>query len=312
MKISYPILVFALASFSPAGAQTVDKIRLINADTELPVAGFDPLVDGAVLDLRALPTRNLSIEAITIPATVGSVRFGYDGNPNFKTEGVAPYSFTGDSNGDFDPFTPTVGSHTVTATAFSGGGASGTASPTLTVNFTVTDGVPPEPPDPADSAVLQTPEKGIYGELKQWHRVTIAFERPASSENATPNPFLAYRLNVIFTHVSSGRTMTVPGYYAADGFAGETGADSGNIWRVGFAPPETGEWTYSAQFRTGSNIAVDDVSGAGVPATLDGNASGIVTGGFTVEDTDKEGPRQPVARCARVCRWPLSPVGRDG
>ena len=40
----------------------------------------------------------------------------------------------------------------------------------------------------------------ISGELKQWHKVTLDFEGPASSETADPNPFMDYRLDVTFHH----------------------------------------------------------------------------------------------------------------
>ena len=137
------------------------------------------------------------------------------------------------------------------------------------------------------SAALSTPSPGVYGELKKWHRVTIAFEGAATSENAKPNPFLDYRLDVIFTHPASGKKLTVPGYYAADGFAGETGADSGRIWRVHFSPPESGEWIYAATFVAGGNVATG--FGPGEPAPLNGNPLGAATGKFTVADTDKTG-----------------------
>ena len=39
----------------------------------------------------------------------------------------------------------------------------------------------------------------VSGELKVWHKVTMTFAGPSSSEKATPNPFLDYRLNVMFT-----------------------------------------------------------------------------------------------------------------
>jgi len=38
----------------------------------------------------------------------------------------------------------------------------------------------------------------ITGELKKWHKVTLTFTGPQTSENAEPNPFLDYRLNVTF------------------------------------------------------------------------------------------------------------------
>jgi len=36
----------------------------------------------------------------------------------------------------------------------------------------------------------------ISGELKKWHKVTLTFNGPETSETAKPNPFLYYRLNV--------------------------------------------------------------------------------------------------------------------
>ena len=57
----------------------------------------------------------------------------------------------------------------------------------------------------------------ITGELRQWHDVVLTFDGPQTSESATPNPFLHYRLDVTFT--KGARKYVVPGYYAADGNA---------------------------------------------------------------------------------------------
>jgi len=96
----------------------------------------------------------------------------------------------------------------------------------------------------------------VTGELKKWHKVTITFDGPETAETATPNPFLDYRMNVTFTHKQTGKAYLVPGYYAADGNASETSADSGNKWRVHFAPDKTGDWRYTVSFRKGDNVAV--------------------------------------------------------
>lgn len=143
---------------------------------------------------------------------------------------------------------------------------------------------------PPDSAAENTPSAGIYGETdgsgnyKKWHRVSIAFEGPNTNENATPNPFTDYRLNVTFTHPISGKTYTVPGYYAADGNAGETSASAGDIWRVHFAPDEIGAWNYAASFRTGTNVAVNASATAGTATSFDG-----ANGSFNVVASDKTG-----------------------
>ncbi|MBN2294164.1 MAG: DUF5060 domain-containing protein, partial [Pirellulales bacterium] len=127
----------------------------------------------------------------------------------------------------------------------------------------------------------------VTGELKKWHKVTFTFDGPQTNENATPNPFTDYRLNVTFTLAASGKSYLVPGYYAADGDAANTGANSGNKWRVHFAPSETGEWTWTASFRTGSNVAVSADTGAGSSAGFFDGDSGIINVAET--DQDPEG-----------------------
>jgi hypothetical protein len=125
----------------------------------------------------------------------------------------------------------------------------------------------------------------IGGELKKWHKVTLTFDGPQTSETADPNPFLYYRLNVTFTHQQSGKSYWVPGYYAADGDAANTGANSGNKWRVHFAPDQIGAWNYRVSFRKGRNVAVAEDKNAGQSAGfMDGR-----TGSFNIGPTDKTG-----------------------
>ncbi|UCE99471.1 MAG: DUF5060 domain-containing protein [Planctomycetota bacterium] len=125
-------------------------------------------------------------------------------------------------------------------------------------------------------------EAAVTGELKKWHRVTLTFDGPKTSEDATPNPFLDYRLNVIFANGQD--CYIVPGYYAADGAAGESSATSGNKWRVHFVPHKSGNWTYIVSFRTGPEIAIHPDPGAGSAGPLDG-----LTGTIDIADTDKTG-----------------------
>ena len=106
-----------------ATAQARQGLILLNADTDQPIAGYDPLPSGAVLNLATLPTRNLSIRANINPATVGSVTFGYDGNASYQQASTAPYALAG-TNGacDYRPWTPAGGRHTLTATPFAATG----------------------------------------------------------------------------------------------------------------------------------------------------------------------------------------------
>jgi hypothetical protein len=87
--------------------------------------------------LASLPTRNLNIRANTDPAGVGSVRFDLDGATGYTIEDVAPYALAGDSSGNYNGWTPSLGSHALTGTPFAGSGASGTSGTALTLNFSV-------------------------------------------------------------------------------------------------------------------------------------------------------------------------------
>ena len=124
----------------------------------------------------------------------------------------------------------------------------------------------------------------ILGELKKWHKITLQFQGPEKSETDEDNPFLNYRLNVTFKHTLTDKTFVIPGYFAADGNAANTGATSGNIWRAHFTAPDTGEWGYSVSFKKGKWAAIrtsEKIKSAGY---MDGT-----TGSFTVGETDKSG-----------------------
>jgi hypothetical protein len=109
-------------------------LRLINADTDQPILTMS---DGMTLTLASLPTRRLNVRAETSPSSVGSVRFALDGSTSYRTETIAPYALAGDDSGDYNPWTPAVGSHTLKATPYTGASAGGTAGTSLTVRFTV-------------------------------------------------------------------------------------------------------------------------------------------------------------------------------
>lgn len=123
----------------------------------------------------------------------------------------------------------------------------------------------------------------VTGELKQWHKVTLTLDGPFARERDTdPNPFTDLAFAVTFTHESGAPVYTVPGYFAADGNAGESGADSGKQWRAHLSPDTTGRWDYAISFTQGKNAAVE---GGGDPlAPYDG-----LTGSFTIAETDKTG-----------------------
>ncbi|MDO6604551.1 DUF5060 domain-containing protein [Arenibacter palladensis] len=124
----------------------------------------------------------------------------------------------------------------------------------------------------------------VSGELKKWHKLSLEFEGPNTSESAEENPFLNYRLNVVFKHATTGKAYLIPGYYAADGDAGNTGSTTGNIWKVHFAPDETGEWSYEVDFKKGKWAAVRTSGKLESTAFMDG-----ASGKFTIAQSDKSG-----------------------
>ncbi len=126
----------------------------------------------------------------------------------------------------------------------------------------------------------------VGGELKKWHTVTLTFDGPEASETDKVNPFYHYRLNVLFSHAASGKQYLVPGYFAADGDAGNTSATKGNKWRVHFAPDQTGEWTYAVSFRMGDWTAISSKEKSGKSAEfMDGEQ-----GRFEIAPSDKAYP----------------------
>lgn len=130
-----------------------------------------------------------------------------------------------------------------------------------------------------------SPNQGeVTGELKKWHPIAVTFDGPLADEQGTPNPFRDYRLTVTFSHAESGTEVVVPGYFAADGNAGESGATEGTRWRVRFTPHETGQWSYTASFREGGDIALSQDPDEGTAAGFDG-----ASGAFDIAETDKSG-----------------------
>ena len=123
----------------------------------------------------------------------------------------------------------------------------------------------------------------VGGELRQWHKVTLEFQGPAGREDE--DTFLDHRLDVTFKHAGTGKTITVPGYFAADGDAADSGASKGNVWQANFNPPETGGWTWEASFRKGDGVAV----AANLKAGASGGAMDGERGSFQVGQTNKSG-----------------------
>ncbi len=123
----------------------------------------------------------------------------------------------------------------------------------------------------------------VSGEMKAWHKVTLTLNGPFAHEHdRDPNPFTDYALEVVFTHTSGAPSHRVPGYFAADGQAGESSASSGNQWRVHLSPDKPGEWTYKVTMRRGRDVAIGGGDGEAL-------ADYAKEGSFTIAPTDKHG-----------------------
>ena len=112
----------------------------------------------------------------------------------------------------------------------------------------------------------------------QGESILICVNGPATSESAERNPFLHYRMRLALTQ--NERTRTIPGYYAADGSAADSGADAGNVWCVRFHPETPGTYSYALSLSEGDGIAL--TTDTGTPLVSE-------TGTFEVVPTDDRG-----------------------
>ncbi len=147
------------------------------------------------------------------------------------------------------------------------------------------------PTRPVSSDPLQQPRQAdgdgsvsISGETKQWHKVTLDLAGPyAHEKDNKPNPFTDYAMTVNFKH-SDGTEYSIPGYFAADGDAGNSGAESGTVWRAHFAPDRTGKWSYKVSFAAGKDAALDHDAKSAPLAKFDG-----ASGSIEIAASDKQG-----------------------
>ncbi|TWT93574.1 DUF5060 domain-containing protein [Neorhodopirellula pilleata] len=156
------------------------------------------------------------------------------------------------------------------------------AAPTMDGN-TKANPTTGSPTKPVSDAPLQTPRQSdgdgnvtVHGETKVWHKVTLDLHGPyAHEKDNAPNPFTDYRMNATFTHAGDSIEYTVPGYFAADGNAVNTSAESGMVWRVHFVPDRPGRWDYKISFAKGQHVALDADASAEPLPDFDGRSGTI-------------------------------------
>ena len=146
------------------------------------------------------------------------------------------------------------------------------------------------PTTPVSQLPLQQPRQAdgdgsvvVSGEHRVWHKVTVDLAGPyAHEKDNAPNPFTDYRMTVQFRH-TDGTQYTMPGYFAADGDAGNSSAEDGTVWRAHFAPDRAGKWAYTIRFHRGKLAALGGLTSQSMDAFHDKQ------GTIEIDETDKQG-----------------------
>jgi len=108
----------------------ITSFRLWNLGNNTAVAAYNPIVNGSTIYLQDLPT-NYTIDALTSGA-VGSIKFTVN-NAQTAIENLTPWRLLGDAN----PWKPTPGAYTVSATVYQNSNATGGICDTKSVSFTL-------------------------------------------------------------------------------------------------------------------------------------------------------------------------------
>jgi len=145
------VVLYQETDGNPPAQPEISAFVLYDADSDEPIVQFSPLLDGAQINLTELGVTNLNIQAVANSIT-GSVRFAFNGNPNFQTENAAPYALFGNIGPDYNPWPAVVGDYVVTATPFAGEGGAGLAGQANTVSFSIIESVDSDADGVADAS----------------------------------------------------------------------------------------------------------------------------------------------------------------
>jgi Domain of unknown function (DUF5060) len=295
-------------------SQIIVGLTLANSDTEEELVSFDAddiekngiRIDLAVYDDAPLTLR-LNVDDIAV-ASIASVVFNLNDGMIVRTESFAPYFLGGNSGGNANEVNTlqNIGSYQLSVTVFSTSDSGAVVLDEIVFEIYVIDSSIPD--GGGTLAPTVTPlslydvanytydsfNGSVNGELKKWHRITVGFAGPITSEtNGIMNPFTDYRLDVTFTHDLQNKTYRVPGFYACNGDAANSGASSGNIWLVHFRPDEIGIWSYSASFLEGVNVSlyntVDLTAAIQTNSATSASFFDGASGSFSIGRSDKTG-----------------------
>ena len=129
-------------------SNAIVSFTLINAETNLPISGYDPIVNGMEINIAGLPTQKVNIRANTNPTVVGSVKFELSSNNGGVTtstkENTAPYALFGDASGNYNAWAaPSIQaghSYQLATNAFELANMQGKEIGNLSIQFSFTSG----------------------------------------------------------------------------------------------------------------------------------------------------------------------------
>jgi hypothetical protein len=136
-------------TFAPLPTPKLTNFTLVNTDSGQDIK---QLADGETIDLRTLPTRNLSIRANASSTDVSSVVLNLNGQQSLNnTDNALPFTMFGDKDSSYTPWTSiAAGSYTIKATPYTGSAGTGSAGIPLAITFTVV------------AETKQVPTKALY------------------------------------------------------------------------------------------------------------------------------------------------------
>ena len=116
-------------------AFSISGFTLINADTDSPISGFEPIENGSVINYQSLPSKNINIRIDPSPYLSDSLEIKFNDDIIIETDEIYPFSVWGESNGDFKAKTPGLGIHNLKVTPYNNG-KKGTP---FSINFSLID-----------------------------------------------------------------------------------------------------------------------------------------------------------------------------
>lgn len=122
----------------PAFPLKIAGFTLINADTDKPVPGYDPMAPDCRVELGKLGLKMIDIRLNAPSSGVGSVEVSLNGKT--RGENAFPFSCTNNSAaGGFDGWAPSPGRQTIKARIWSQKDRKGQAGPWVEIAFTIAD-----------------------------------------------------------------------------------------------------------------------------------------------------------------------------